>query len=225
MEKIDIKKLKEMKYNPRKINDFEFQKLKQSIKEFGDVQPLVINKDNTVIGGHQRLKALKELDFKEVDIIRVNLSEEKAKVLNLALNKISGEWDYEILDRFVKDIKDMDLTGFTENEIKHMMSSYNYDDLAKDIKDLELEHMQTIEWTARFKNQEEFENVRNAIISIKQKNGLGCFKSDYSNAKALKLLCVECIDEEDCNAKALKLIAKKYEKKNSINRKALKNKI
>jgi hypothetical protein len=224
METVNINKLKGMKYNPREISNFDKENLKRSIKEFGNVRPIVVNKDYTIIGGHQTINALKELGWKEVDVIRLDLTEEKAKLLNLALNRISGEFNQELLDKFIEDIDNLSLSGFSEAEINNLKNSYDYGDLSKDIKDLELEHLETIEWTAKFKNEKEFKAVRDSIMLIKQKNGLGCFKSDYSNGKALKLLCVECRDEEECNAKAMKILAKKYEKKTSINKKALKNK-
>jgi ParB-like chromosome segregation protein Spo0J len=151
MEKIAINKLKEMKFNPRKISDFDFENLKKSIQEFGNVRPIVVNKDNTVIGGHQTLHACKELGFKEVDIIRVDLTQEKAKLLNIALNRISGEFDYELLDKFVKDIDNLELSGFSQNEINHILAGDNYSDLAEEIKKLELEHLKTVDFVAKFR--------------------------------------------------------------------------
>lgn len=92
IQKIATKKLIPATYNPRKDlkpNDMEYQKIKKSILEFGFVSPLVVNKDMTVIGGHQRLKVLQELGFEEVECIIVNLDKTKEKALNIALNKIS----------------------------------------------------------------------------------------------------------------------------------------
>lgn len=70
IEEINISLIKPSKYNPRKISDFDYKNLKRNIKEFGLVQPLVINKNNNLIGGHQRLKALKELGYKTVKVVR-----------------------------------------------------------------------------------------------------------------------------------------------------------
>ena len=92
IQKIAINKLIPATYNPRKDlkpNDPEYQKIKKSILEFGFVSPLVVNKDMTVIGGHQRLKVLQELGFKSVECIIVDLDKTKEKALNVALNKIS----------------------------------------------------------------------------------------------------------------------------------------
>lgn len=92
IQKIAINKLIPATYNPRKDlkpNDPEYQKIKKSILEFGFVSPLVVNKDMTVIGGHQRLKVLQELGFESVECTIVDLDKTKEKALNVALNKIS----------------------------------------------------------------------------------------------------------------------------------------
>lgn len=92
IQKIATNKLIPATYNPRKDlkpKDPEYQKIKRSILEFGFVSPLVVNKDMTVIGGHQRLKVLQELGFDSVECIIVDLDKTKEKALNVALNKIS----------------------------------------------------------------------------------------------------------------------------------------
>ena len=92
---IEIEKLKPANYNPRKDlkpEDEEYQKIKKSILEFGYVDPIIANADMTVIGGHQRLKVLKDLGYKEIECIVVDLDKNKEKALNIALNKITGEW-------------------------------------------------------------------------------------------------------------------------------------
>lgn len=97
IQKIATKQLIPATYNPRKDlkpNDTEYQKIKKSILEFGFVSPLVINKDMTVIGGHQRLKVLQELGFENVECIVVDLDKTKEKALNIALNKISRRVGY-----------------------------------------------------------------------------------------------------------------------------------
>lgn len=119
--KKDIQGLKEAKYNPRKKltpKDKEYQNIKRSIEEFGYVDPIIINKDNTIIGGHQRYTVLKDLGYKEVDVIELDLGKEQEKALNIALNKISGQWDKEKLNDLLIDLDntgfDITLTGFEE---------------------------------------------------------------------------------------------------------------
>lgn len=101
IEKIEIGKLKAAEYNPRKDlkpGDPEFEKLKRSIEEFGYVEPVIVNKRTgyRIVGGHQRYKVLKQLGYTEVDCVIVDLDEQKEKALNIALNKISGSWDFKI---------------------------------------------------------------------------------------------------------------------------------
>jgi ParB-like chromosome segregation protein Spo0J len=92
--KKDIQDLIPSKYNPRKSlksNSPEYKRIKASIEKFGYVDPIIINVDNTVIGGHQRLKVLKDLGYDNVDVIEVDLNKDDEKALNIALNKISGQ--------------------------------------------------------------------------------------------------------------------------------------
>lgn len=125
---IDIKKLNPAQYNPRKdlkSGDTEYEKLKRSIEEFGYVEPILINKDLTVIGGHQRLKILKDLKFKKVDCVVIDVDKNKEKALNVALNKISGEWDQELLKSLMQELKvedfDLELTGFDFDELNDLL--------------------------------------------------------------------------------------------------------
>ena len=129
LKKIKIEQIKEAKYNPRKITKEELDKLKNSIKQFGYVEPIIVNKKtDNVVGGHQRLKALKELKQKEVDVIYIDIEENKEKALNLALNKITGDWDEEKLIDLLNDIetKEEELlkyTGFDEKEIEVLLDN------------------------------------------------------------------------------------------------------
>lgn len=129
-------------YNPRKISEKEFKKLANSIKEFGIVDPIIINlKNNHIIGGHQRFDVLldKYMEdnsfFEELNLIKLGdigwafpdtdlsvKSEDHEKALNLALNKISGEWDLPKLNIVLEDLEltgfGLDLTGFDEIELE-----------------------------------------------------------------------------------------------------------
>jgi hypothetical protein len=122
-ERVPIKQLKLAKYNPRKISKKELQKLADSIERYGLVQPILVNKDYTIIGGHQRVSACRLLGYKEVDVIVVDLEEEDEKALNIALNKISGDWNesalYELLSELAEKNK-MALTGFEHKELDRL---------------------------------------------------------------------------------------------------------
>ena len=119
IEKRSIADLKPAEYNPRKAltpEDAEYQKIKRSIETFGYIDPIIINMDGTIIGGHQRYTVLTDLGYTEVDVVVVDLSKEDEIALNVALNKISGEWDeLKLRDVLVElDLGDYDisLTGF-----------------------------------------------------------------------------------------------------------------
>lgn len=217
---IELKDLKPSLNNPKKHSEEQVTKIAESIKKFGFKIPILIGKDNRIIAGHGRFLAAEKLKLKTIPSIFVDgLSEEEIFTFMIADNRVAeSDWDTEKLYKLFEIIKEGDkkllnLTGFSESEIDNL--SINYDDLSKQIDDLELEHLQTIEWIAKFKNEDEFDCVREAILKIKQRNGMGCFKSDYSNGKALQILCEDCEENEDeCNAEALKIISKKYNEKN-----------
>ena len=150
IEKIEIEKLKAAEYNPRKDlkpGDPEFEKLKRSIEEFGYVEPIIVNKRTNyrIVGGHQRYKILKYLGHTEVDCVIVDIDEQKEKALNIALNKISGEWDEGLLSALLKDLEqsgfDLELTGFDMTEVKDIFGSGSienaYDDGFDEDKALE----------------------------------------------------------------------------------------
>ena len=112
-------------YNPRKDlkpGDAEYEKLKRSIEQFGYVEPVIWNQTTgRVVGGHQRLKVLMDMAMTEVDCVVVAMDEEKEKALNIALNKISGDWDKDKLALLIADLQgadfDVSLTGFEPAEI------------------------------------------------------------------------------------------------------------
>jgi DNA modification methylase len=116
-----IKDIKTAKYNPRKISDQALESLKQSIERFGFVDPVIVNdRTGVLVGWHQRVKAAKELGLEAVPVVGVNLDDGEEKALNVALNKISGEWDLDLLRGVLEDVQaaglDLSLTGFTEDE-------------------------------------------------------------------------------------------------------------
>ena len=99
--------LKPAAYNPRKKlkpGDKEYEKIRQSIEEFGFADPLVVNADMTIIGGHQRLTVAVDLGYTEVPCAVVDVDKVREKALNIALNKITGTWDDNLLAELLQDI-------------------------------------------------------------------------------------------------------------------------
>ena len=127
MMQVPLNDLKADPANPRRISDAEMEALTRSVREFGLVDPIIArNEDHTVIGGHQRLLAARRLGLKSVPVVYLDITKEKARLLNVALNKISGDFDQELLARLLADLgttPDLDLTlsGFEEKEIKQLL--------------------------------------------------------------------------------------------------------
>lgn len=144
IEKMNISKLNPAEYNPRKNlqpGDAEYKKLKRSMEQFGYVEPVIWNKTTgRVIGGHQRLKVLVDLGLKEVDCVVVEMAEEREKALNIALNKINGEWDIDKLAMLISDLQgsdfDVSLTGFEEAEIADLFEKTGEKEVRDDDFDL-----------------------------------------------------------------------------------------
>lgn len=127
-EKRKLADLRAAEYNPRKAltpDDAEYQKIRRSIEEFGYVDPIIINEDGTIIGGHQRTTVLMDLGYEEVDVVVVELDKQKEKALNIALNKITGEWDELKLKDLLLDLDlgdyDISLTGFEQNDLTELV--------------------------------------------------------------------------------------------------------
>jgi len=116
-EKRKLSELKPAEYNPRKMTKSQEQNLTESIDKFELCDPIIINTNNTVIGGHQRLKILKAKGILEVDVRVPNreLTIDEEKELNLRLNKNFGEWDFESLLKF--DMNLLENVGFISDDI------------------------------------------------------------------------------------------------------------
>lgn len=119
-----LTELRPAEYNPRKAlkpSDPEFKSIAASITELGYSDPIIINADGTVVGGHQRLAVLAHLGYTEADCVIVDLSKEDEKALNIALNKIGGSWDMEKLRETLQDLTlsaiDFPTIGFTYPEV------------------------------------------------------------------------------------------------------------
>ena len=115
-------------YNPRKDlqpEDDEWKNIARSLATFGYVDPIIINQDGTIIGGHQRAKVLQAMGHKEVDVVVVDMEKNDEMALNIALNKIGGQWDLDKLKDTLKDIDtsslDIKVTGFSEGELQLML--------------------------------------------------------------------------------------------------------
>jgi len=126
---VAIDRLRPDPANPRRIGDAELDALERSLRRFGFVQPVLARReDGVVIGGHQRLVAARRLGLKSVPTVWLDLSVEQARLLGLALNRISGSWDEQLLARLLVDLEgtvdlDVTLSGFDEDEVEALVRS------------------------------------------------------------------------------------------------------
>lgn len=128
---IETRKLADLRpaaYNPRRKlqpGEPEYEKIARSIEEFGYCDPIIINKDGTIIGGHQRHQVLLDLGAESADVVVVDLDPDKEKALNIALNKITGSWDEAKLTELIGDLDvegyDLTKTGYSDKELKAML--------------------------------------------------------------------------------------------------------
>lgn len=131
-------------YNPRKISESERRDLEKSIKEFGTVVPVILNigkRNNTIIGGEQRVKIYADLSIEQVEcmIPSQELTEDEEKELNLRLNKNTGSWDENLLKEF--DMNMLLNVGFGDDELQNLFDDV---DLAEDDFDIEKALKETI---------------------------------------------------------------------------------
>ena len=139
VQQISIEKLNAAPYNPRVMLEPgmpEWDRLKRSIEELGNVRPIIWNKrTGNVVNGHQRLAVLKSMGAETVPCSVVDLDEKDEKILNVSLNKIQGRWDYDKLEDVLRgfDYEAATVTGFTADEIAVILA--NNDDLMDDEAD------------------------------------------------------------------------------------------
>lgn len=141
LQTLPISKLKPATYNPRKAlkpGDKEYEKIKASIQNFGFADPVVVNKQTgyTIVGGHQRVTVATDLGYTEVPCAIVDLDLDHEKALNVALNKITGEWNKELLADLIEELDasefDVGFTGFDPPEIEQLMNSVHDKKIVED---------------------------------------------------------------------------------------------
>jgi len=129
--------------NPRKWTDEQKEQLKESIKRFGNVDPIIVNthegRKNIIVGGHFRVEACKELGYKNMPVVFVNLTPEKEAELNLRLNRNQGEFDLEMLAEFDSSmLLDIGFTSEDIDDIFPMEKNEEQFDLQKELDKLDI---------------------------------------------------------------------------------------
>ena len=152
-----VDELRPSPYNPRKDltpSDLEYRQIKRSIERWGLVENLVYNnRTGFLVGGHQRLKVLQELNIDEIPVAVVDLDENEEAALNVALNKLDGQWDMpklaELLSKLDSEGYDATLTGFTVAEMEQII-------IGPDT--IQEQGFESEEWQSRFEVVVECEN-------------------------------------------------------------------
>ena len=182
-----ITQLKPATYNPRQISTKQYNDLKASIKKFGLVDPVIVNKNNTVIGGHQRLKICKELKYIEIDCVVLDLSKEEERELNIRLNKNTGDFDMDIL------ANEFDIDELTDWGFKHIDLDINIDKLDDSftLDDSYKKPFQQITFTLADKQAELIRNKIKDIKDTEEYNYIETFGNENSNGNALYLLITQ----------------------------------
>jgi len=119
-------------YNPRRIEGEQLAALRASLREFGPVQPVIVNAaTGRIVGGHQRVRAAQAEGFPALPVVWVDLPEADEKRLNLALNRIGGRWDEGLLGRLLAELRDggvaMGATGFASAEVEALIERFRGD--------------------------------------------------------------------------------------------------
>jgi ParB/RepB/Spo0J family partition protein len=122
---VAIDSVQPAEYNPRALSQKKFEDIKDSLNKFGFVDPVIVNKnperENILVGGHQRVKVAKELGYEKIPAVFVSLNLDEEKELNVRLNKNQGDWDFTALkDNFSED--SLIDWGFAEKELSQQWS-------------------------------------------------------------------------------------------------------
>jgi hypothetical protein len=126
---VAIESLNHARYNPRKISKEAMEGLEKSIESFGMVQEVVVNKPTmTIVGGHQRVKALMKRKEKNVAVVFVELDDIKEKALNVALNSehIAGEFVQDDLQAILNEVLE---------QREDLFNNLRFDELLEEIKE------------------------------------------------------------------------------------------
>ena len=124
---VDPSGLKFADYNPRSITPTQYEALRYSMQSFGMVQPAVVNRrNNVVVGGHQRLRVAMELGINPVPVFYVDLDDRSERALNVAMNRVGGEFDDRLLTKLLADLGsegwDLSNLGFEDDELDRLLS-------------------------------------------------------------------------------------------------------
>ena len=181
----DISQLIFAEYNPRQLSEDDYKSIKDSISRFGLVDPIIVNKNkdrkNIIIGGHQRVRVAKDLKFKKVPCVEIDLSYDKERELNVRLNKNTGSFDFDILANMF-DMGELADWGFDDNDLKLFDNDYGED---FSLPDGDREPFRQMTFTL----SDEQAAVVEAAIKKAKKNDFSDTGNENSNGNAIWWVC------------------------------------
>ncbi len=186
-----IKDLIRAEYNPRELTKDQYNALKDSLLRFGVVDPVIVNKhpdrDNIIIGGHQRSKVWEDMGNDKIPTVELSLTLDKEKELNVRLNKNTGQFDMDMLANHF-EMDDLIEWGFENKELGDW--GLNPDELGEgfDLPDGDKEPFQQMTFTLA---DEQAEHIKNALSDIKETEEYKfceTFGNENSNGNALYLI-------------------------------------
>lgn len=193
IQKLKLSTLKIPEYNPRIFPEEEMQKLIKNIETNGYLELIVVNKrNNHIVSGSHRYKALQFLGYKEIDCIVIDIDEDREKALNIAMNRIGGFFDEDKLETIIKQLNetnfDLELTGLADFELDVMLSDIEIED--SDIPEIDPD---------LFKDEITEDTISKAVEkAIKKEAGI-IEKEDYdedheqySHSDYIEITCPNC---------------------------------
>ena len=148
IQELNIEQIKPYDNNPRK--NLNYDKVAKSIKEYGFQQPIVVDKNMSIIVGHTRYEAAKRLDLKTVPVVIADLDPLKAKAYRIADNRLNedSKWDFSLLNKEFTDLMDnhfdLDNLGFDNKELENLITfepEFKTDDDVPEMEDLDQDIM------------------------------------------------------------------------------------
>ena len=174
IEKELILNLKTDESNPNKMSKEQIQALSNSIKKYGFIIPIIVNKDNIIIDGHQRKKAAELLNLEEVPIIKLDVDKIDQKLLKQILNKLKGTHDLELdLEEYKAIYEEQgnldllkDYVAMEDEEIKEIIENLNKKEYIEEDNEKQNNDLETLKITINFNSEltkKEFLNLINYL--------------------------------------------------------------
>ena len=188
-----IADLNPAEYNPRQLTDKQYKQLKKSLKTFGCVEPVVVNKNpmrkDVIIGGHQRCKVWADLGNKTIPTVEVELDEAGEMELNVRLNKNTGEFDFDVLSSYF-DMEVLKDWGFEDYEFGMSLDDDMTDEF--DLPDGDKEPFQQMTFTLA---DAQAEAIKEALTIAKPEVS-ETFGNENSNGNALYTIIRQWVEQK-----------------------------